>query len=483
MAQKNDKIYSKKKYNLIVIGSGPAGEKAAVKAGYFGYRVALIESKAVFGGAGIHTGTLPSKTLKETALFFSGKEDKGLYGINRLLERSSSIEDFMFRKNVVSSTEAEEVSQNLERHNIDTFRGIASFIDPHHIHIQGSMEEVIQGDHIIIASGSYPYHPDNIPFDHKRIHDSDSILELARFPSSICVVGAGVIGCEYATIFSTMGCQVYLINSHDSILPFVDQELIKDLVNKMHKDKITILFNTAHTHIDTPEEEDKPLNIHLKTGETLHTDMFLFAAGRCGNTKALKCENAGIICGPRETILVDDTYRTNVPHIYAVGDVIGFPALASTSMEQGRVAVSNIFGTHDLETLPKIFPYGIYTIPELSMVGITEEEAIKQDIPYCVGRALYADMPRGKIMGAQQGFLKLVFHKQSLEVLGVHIIGKIATELIHFGMSIVEHKKTVHDIIGTIFNYPTLHDLYKYASYDGLGNLSGHKLKNVRKSL
>lgn len=467
-----------KQFELIVIGTGPAGEKAAVKAAYFGHRVAIVEKASVFGGAEVVTGTLPSKTLKETALYFSGKYEKGLYGIDRDLKHDASIEDFMYRKNYVTHAAANEIQENLQRHQVEIFMGEASFEDSHTIRVKGEKEELIHGDYIIIATGSYPYHPSDIPFDGKRINDSDTILQITRFPKSLCVVGAGVIGCEYTTIFATMGCKVYLVNDKEKILPQIDQEIAEDLIKQMRAAEIDILFNTGVASIHAPQEEQQPIDITLKTGEILNVDMFLFAAGRSGNIKALNLDKAGVVQGKRETVLVDKNYQTSVPHIYAVGDVIGFPALASTSMDQGRVAVAHIFKTEDLKILPTCFPYGIYTVPEVSMVGITEEDAKNKNISYCIGRARYEDMARGKIMGAKAGMLKLVFTREDLIIRGVHVIGHIASELIHYGMALVEQKKNLYDLIGTVFNFPSLHDLYKYAAYDGLSNFSGHKVKS-----
>ncbi len=465
------------KFELIVIGTGPAGEKAAVKAAYFGYKVAIIEKEKEFGGAEVVTGTLPSKTLKETALYFSGKYEKGLYGIDRDLKHEASFDDFMFRKNYVTASVEQEIRENLLRHKVKIFSGAAHFEDPHTLCIRGKTEERIWGEHIIIATGSYPYHPSNIPFDGKRIHDSDSILQIRRFPSSLCIVGAGVIGCEYATIFATMGTKVYLVNDKERILPFVDHEISQQLVNEMQAANVEILFNQSLESIQQPSKEDAPIIIRLNTQKELSVDMFLFAAGRSGNIQELQCEKIGLKTGPREQIFVDAEYRTNIPNIYAVGDVIGFPALASTSMEQGRVAVAHIFQTQDLEHLPSHFPYGIYTIPEVSMVGFTEEEAKKKELPFCTGKARYADMARGKIIGAKTGFLKLIFSRNDFTIIGVHIIGHLATELIHYGVLLVEEKKTLQDLIGQVFNFPTLHDLYKYAAYDGLSNYTGHKVK------
>ncbi len=466
-----------KKYDLVVIGSGPGGEKAAVKAAYFGHSVALIEKTATFGGAGVLTGTLPSKTLKETALFLSGKFEKGLYGVERTLEHEASVKDFLFRKNVVITHAALEVAQNIRLHGVDVFHGIASFEDAHHIHIAGGVEETIYGENIIIATGSYPAHPPGIPFDNHRIHDSDTILNINSFPSSIAVLGAGTIGCEYATIFATMGAKVYLINRNDKMLMFLDAEIKHKLLVFMKEMGIDIMLNASIKELRPPDDDTTPLNIVLSSGETLHVDMFLFAAGRDGNIKDLNLDKVGVKTGSRELILVDEQYRTNIPNIYAVGDVIGFPALASTSMDQGRVAVAHIFNTGDLEYVSKILPYGIYTVPEISMVGMTEEEAQKEKVDYLVGRAYHATSSRGEIMGAKRGMLKIVFTRDDLIIRGVHIIGHLAAEMIHYGMLLVQDKKTLTSVVSAVFNYPTLHDLYKYACYDGLSTLVGKKVK------
>lgn len=462
------------KYELVVIGTGPAGEKAAVKAAYFKHKVAIVEKEKDFGGAEAITGTLPSKTLKETALYFSGKYEKGLYGIDRDLKHEASVDDFMFRKNIVAGAAGQEINENLKRHGVDIYRGTASFKDAHTIKIKnGEKEEEITGDYILIATGSYPFHPPSIPFDGQRIHDSDTILKITKFPDSLCIVGAGVIGCEYATIFATMGTKVYLVNDKDKILPNVDQEVVAELLKQMRESNIEILFNCSIASI----EKNEKLKINTTIGPSFDVDMFLYAAGRSGNIKELDIEKVGLKTGKRETISVNTQYQTNIPNIYAAGDVIGYPSLASTSMEQGRIAVAHIFKTEDLDQIPSTFPFGIYTVPEISMVGITEEEAKQKGLNYCIGKARYTDMYRGKIMGAKAGFLKLIFSKDDLIIHGVHIIGNIACELIHYGMEVVEQKLTLYHIISRVFNFPTLHDLYKYAAYDGLSNLTGHKLK------
>jgi len=468
-----------KNYELVVIGSGPAGEKAAVKAAYFGRAVALIEQSGRYGGAGVNTGTLPSKTLKETALYYSGKNERGLFGVDKQLERRADVQAFMYRKDQVVRSEGAAVERNLREHGVEIYHGVATFEDAHTIRIDGRAhgEARVRGDNIIIATGSYPFHPDNLSIDGVRVHDSDTILHIDRIPQSLCVLGAGVIGCEYATIFSTSGAHVSLVNRGAEILPFVDREVADRLVDIMQANDVELVFGTGVERIETPIDAAAPLRIVLENGRVIESDMFLFAAGRCGNTKSLGLEEIGVETDARALIKVGDNYRTSVPHIWAAGDVIGFPSLASTSMDQGRAAVAHIFKLDDLKDIATIFPYGIYTIPEISMVGASEEDAGKRDIDYAVGRARYADVPRGKIMGVEEGFLKLVFRRQDRVVVGVHIIGPLASELIHYGVSLVENEKTLDQVIARVFNFPTLHELYKYASYDGLGAIAGHKIK------
>jgi NAD(P) transhydrogenase len=468
------------KYDLVVIGSGPAGEKAAVKAAYFGKKVALIEKEVNYGGAGVQTGTIPSKTLKESALHFSGVYKKGIYGLDYQFSHKATVNDFMFRKDVVSQAIGNEVYDNLDRHQVDIINGTAQFISSHQINIKAKDGDstIIEAKYIIIATGSYPFHPEHIPFDGTRIHDSNTILNIKKFPASMLVVGAGVIASEYATIYAAMGVKVILVNNRSTVLNFADKEISEAIKDEMSKSGITFYDNTDVRRIDVPASVKGPLIIELESEEQFEVDMFLFAAGRNGNTKALSLNNAGLVAGKRELIEVNENYQTLVPHIYAVGDVIGFPALASTSMDQGRMAIGHMFAAGDLENVSNIFPFGIYTIPEISMVGLTEEEAKEAKIDYCIGRSYYNNIARARIkMDDDPGFMKLIFDKKTKVILGVHIIGQLATEIIHYGLTLVKDKRTVNDIISTVFNYPTLHDLYKYAAYDGLGNQVGHTVK------
>lgn len=460
-------------FDLVVIGSGPAGEKAAVKAAYYGYSVALIEKEEMYGGAGTNTGTLPSKTLKETALYFSGKREKGLFGVDKKLEHAATIKDFFYRKDFVTQKQSGEIENNLMFHKVKLIRGLAQFKDPHTLTVTGRDAGEVRGKNILISTGSYPFHPPGIPFDGCAIHDSDTILNIDHIPESIVIIGAGVIGVEYTSIFSAMGCKVTVINGHNSILPWMDAQVSQALLRYMQEDGVELAFDCRLKEV-TIEKEDgkcKRVHAHLEDGGKISADMFLYAAGRSGNTRNLNLEAAGLVANERENINVDSTYRTEVPHIYAAGDVIGFPSLASASMDQGRVAVAHMFGLDDIERIAADFPYGVYTIPEMSTFGMSEEKAKEMHIDYVLGIAKYRQMPRGRILGADRGFLKMVVDRKNHKILGVHIIGPIATEIIHYGMDLVENDEDLNHVIGTAFNTPTLHELYKYAAYAALGNL------------
>ena len=452
-----------KEYDLVIIGSGAAGEKAAIHATFHGFKVAIVERRTMLGGATVNTGTIPSKTLKETAIYLSGFYEKGRYGVDRELSHAADAKDFLFRERQVVSEESGDIRNELLKERVDIFEGVASFLDANRIFVRGeSSTEELQGRFILIATGSYPAHPDGIPFDGKRVHDSDTILSIEKFPESLCIVGAGVIGCEYATTFATMGCKVKLVNSHATLLPFLDGEIVQCLVENMEKIGIEVMPNV---HIDSVRIDGTRVLAGVAGGGEIEAEMFLYAAGRNGNVEDLNLDRIGLKATPRECIEVDDEYRTAVPSVFAVGDVIGFPALGSTSMDQGRVAVTHMFGLHDAERIASEYPFGIYTIPEASMIGLSEEKAKEKGLDYGTARCDYSEIPRGIIKAFGTGFLKLVYERPSLRVVGVHVIGRHATEIIHYGMEVVERGGTVTEIVGTIFNFPTLHELYKYAAY------------------
>jgi len=361
---------------------------------------------------------------------------------------------------------------------VEYYQGKGGFVDEHTILVYGKDQAdalQISADFILIATGCYPFHPPHIPVDGKRIHDSNTILRLDRFPSSLVVIGAGVIGCEYTTIFQTIGTKVSLLEGRGTILPFLDDEITANLIRQMQDSGIDIIFNTTVEGIDVPQSNETPLQVKLTGGRVVECDMLLYAAGRSGRTDALFLDKVGLAKNNRGLIDVNSKYQTLIPHIYAVGDVIGFPSLASTSMDQGRVAVTQIFKLEGYDAVAKVFPYGIYTIPEVSMVGLTEEAAREKGINFGIGKAWYKDMPRGKIMGAGEGFMKILFEGISQKILGVHVIGNLASELIHYGVAAIDAGYTLNDLSSAVFNCPSLHELYKYAAYDGLAKAEGLK--------
>ncbi|MBZ5644269.1 MAG: Si-specific NAD(P)(+) transhydrogenase [Acidobacteriia bacterium] len=463
-------------FDLIVIGSGPAGEKGAAQAAYFSKRVALIERREELGGAGVNTGTVPSKTLRESALYFSGLRQRGLYGIDYSLREGLTVQGFMHRKDAVVSAERLKIATNLAAHKIELIHGTATFEDAHTINVADprGATRTLRGEMILIATGSKPHRPPEIPFDDKSVFDSDSILAMDRIPKSMIVVGGGVIGCEYASIFTAMGVAVTLIDGRERLLPFLDAEISDRLRAHLANLGLNIVFQ------DRPKSTQRTpggIWMTLNSGKIVKAETALFAAGRRGAVEGLELEKAGLALNPRGNIDVNEHYQTHVPHIYAAGDVIGFPALASTSMEQGRVAMCHAFGFPYKLRLASQLPMGIYTIPEISAVGETEESCREKKIAYEVGRAKYANNARGQIAGDDSGILKLIFRPDTKQLLGVQILGESATELIHLGMAVLESGGTIDKFIEMVFNFPTLSELYKYAAYDGLGNLAGHKLR------
>jgi NAD(P) transhydrogenase len=463
-------------FDLIVIGSGPAGEKAAAQAAYFGKRVALIERGIHLGGACTNTGTVPSKTLRESALYFSGLRQRGLYGIDYSLRDGLTVEDFMHRKDAVVAEERARIAKNLEAHDVALIRGDASFEDAHTIAVRSGNHapRSLAAAAILIATGSRPYRAPEIPYDDHFVFDSDSILGMDRIPKSMVVVGGGVIGCEYASIFMALGVAVVLVDGRDRLLPFLDAEISAQLAKRLTGLGLEFI---AGERMATLERTAAGVRMTLKSGRVIERETALFAAGRRGAVESLHLERAGLSLNPRGALEVNASYQTSVPHIYAAGDVIGFPALASTSMEQGRVAVCHAFDFPYKKRLASTLPMGIYTIPEISAVGESEESCREKVIAYEVGRARYANNARGQIIGDSTGLLKLVFRRDNKQLLGVHIIGENATELIHLGSAVIESAGTIDFFIDLVFNYPTLSEMYKYAAYDGLGNLAGHKLR------
>jgi NAD(P) transhydrogenase len=457
-------------YDLVVIGSGPAGEKGAAQAAYFGKRVALVERAAHLGGAGINTGTVPSKTLRETALYFSGLLQRGLYGIDYSLKEGLTVSDFMFRERIVVKSEREIIGQNLSRHDVEIYWGTAALEDAHTVRVtmhDGSVVR-LKTNVILVATGSSPHRPAEVPFGHPLIHDSDSILRLDRIPRAMTVVGGGVIGIEYASIFTALGVGVTLVESRDRLLPFLDEEIAHRLRRRLEGLGLRFVKETRVVGIDPQKDH---ANLTLSSGEIVRCDIALFAAGRQSNVEGLGLETLGVKMGKRGLVLVNEKYQTNVPNIYAAGDVIGFPALASTSMEQARVAMVHAFELGYKERVSAVIPLAVYTIPEIAMVGLTEEACREQGTPYLVGRAYYEKSARGQIIGDTDGLLKLVFAPEDKKLLGAHVIGEMASELIHLGAQIISTGGSIDAFISAVYNYPTLSDSYKYAAYDGLRQL------------
>jgi NAD(P) transhydrogenase len=468
-------VASSEDFDLIVIGCGPAGEKAGAQAAYFGKRVAVVEAAEHVGGSCINTGTVPSKTLRESALYFSGLKQRGLYGIDYSLKENLTVNDFMHHEREVVEMERQRILKNLALHQIELVRGRASFEDAHTLSISGSDgTRRLHGEVILISTGSKPHRPTEIAFDDIRVFDSDTFLQMDHIPHSLAVIGGGVIGCEYASIFVALGVKVTLVDGRDRLLPFLDAEISERLRVRLAGLGMNFWFNERPVKVQSTASD---VNLVMKSGKTLQSESVLFAAGRRAAVDSLSLEKVGLGVNERGYISVDEHYRTAVPNIYAAGDVIGFPALASTSMEQGRVAVCHAFGFKYKQRVASMLPMGIYTIPEISSAGETEESCKEKNIDYCVGRALYANNARGHIIGDTAGMLKLVFARADKKLLGVSIIGESATELIHIGMMVLDHNGTIDEFIEQVFNYPTLSETYKYAAYEGLGNLVGHKIR------
>jgi NAD(P) transhydrogenase len=462
-------------YDLLVIGAGPAGEKGAAQAAYFGKRVAIIE-KGNVGGAVVNTGTLPSKTLRETALYLSGLKQRGLYGVDYTLNKEVTVDDLFYRKKFVVDSHLDLVRENIARHKIELFQGVASIEDPWTVRVsRGDGNSLwLRGKYILIATGSRPHRPADIPFDDEYVYDSDSILNLERIPSSLLVIGAGVIGSEYITVFAALGVPVTVVDGGERFLPFLDREIADILLDQIQALGVRVMFGRRVEGIQVKQNEER-VTVSLDGGEEVEAEAVLFCGGRSGNTEELGLEKVGVEMGPRGRIEVSERFQTSVPSIYAAGDVIGFPALASTSMEQGRVAVCHAFSLEYKKCVSPLVPYGVYTIPEISVVGESEDSLSQKGQDYLVGRASYRSNPRGQIMGDTAGLVKLLFSPEDQKLLGVHIIGERASELIHIGQACMHFDGTLDFFIQNVFNFPTLSDVYKYAAYDGLGNLQRYR--------
>ena len=453
-------------YDLVVIGSGPAGEKGAAQAGYFHKKVAVVERLSNLGGAGANTGTLPSKTLRETSLYLSGFRQRGLYGVDMTLEARTGVRELLFRERAVAQEEQVRVAQNLRSHGADVYQGKGRLLDPHTVLVRRpGAEERLTAKIILIATGSTPFHPPLFNFSAPGIYDSDSILLMSEVPHSLVVLGGGVIGCEYACTFAALGIPVTLVEARTPLLSFLDLEMSTRLKARM--EGLGVQFRMPAT-VESVDVEEGRVTVGLQGGDSIAAAALLVASGRSANTAGMGLEEAGVKLGERGRVLVDEHYQTSVPNIYAAGDCVGFPALASTSMEQARVAMAHAFNLYPKDRIAPVLPYGLYTIPELSMAGETEESCKQAGIEYVVGRAAYATNARGQIIGDGGGFLKLIFRREDMKLLGVHVIGEQASELVHTGLTALLCGAGAQLFIDTCYNYPTLSELYKYATYNAM---------------
>ena len=458
-------------YDLLVIGSGPSGQRAAVSAVKKGKRVALVEMRSVVGGACINTGTIPSKTMREAVLHLSGYNYRSIYGMNYRVKEKITMSDLAFRVQHVIKTEIDVTEAQLSRNGVDVITGVASFVDDHHIHIETlAGSSTLEAEHIVIAVGTKPANSPRVPINGRTIINSDQILELQTLPKTLIVVGGGVIGVEYTCMFAALGVRVTLVEKRPKLLEFADQEIVEALSYHLRDSRVTMRLAEEVGSVE--ELSDGTVVANLESKKRISGDALLYAVGRQGNIDELNLQAAGIEADSRGRIPVDKDFRTKVPHIFAAGDVIGFPSLASVSMEQGRIAVERAFGEEAVQSNPSFYPYGIYTIPEISFIGKTEEQLTEEDVPYEVGVAYYREIARGQIRGDTTGRLKLIFHRENRQILGVHIIGEGAAELVHIGQAVMTLNGTVDYFIDTVFNYPTLAECYKAAAFNGVNRLA-----------
>ena len=457
-----------KQLDMVVIGSGPAGQKAAIQAAKLGKQVALIEKNSIIGGACTHTGTIPSKALREAVLHLSRIQQRNFYGDDNT-RHEITISDLIARGLQVIQTEIEVIRDHMVRNDVDLVSGEAKFTDPHTIEVtRPHATQLLRAEHIVIATGTVPAKPEGVPFDKERVLDSDDLLRLPKLPKSMIIVGGGVIGTEYACMMATLGVRVILIEARHTLLEFVDAEISESLQYRMRSMGMTLRLNERVEKIAVMP--DGLVQATLQSGKHLRAETLLYCIGRQGTTAGLGLEDVGLQPDNRGRLKVNEHYQTQVPHIYAVGDVIGFPALASTSMEQGRLASCHAYGETTTST-PELFPVGIYSIPEISMVGRTEAQLTADGVPYEAGVAQYREIARGQLLDDEVGMLKMLIHEQTRQILGIHAIGTGATELIHIGQAVMSFKGTVDYFINNVFNYPTLAECYKVAALNGSNKL------------
>lgn len=457
-------------YDLVVIGSGPAGQKSAIGASKMRKKVAIIDRKKSMGGVCVHTGTIPSKVLREAVLYLSGFRQRTFYGRGYALKDRIAMSDLTFRAQSVMFREVEVIKAQLRRNYVATFEGDARFLDPHTIEVKSDDgSQLLRAQNIMIACGTRPAHSADIPIDGKRIFDSDQVHCLEEVPRDLVIVGAGIIGLEYASMFAALGVKVTLLDQRPILLDFVDREIIESLCFQLRQLGTVFRLGEKVVSVGFDEGRDRVF-AKLESGKNIHGQGLLYTIGRQANSDLLNLAATGLTTDERGKLHVNEFFQTAVPHIYAAGDVIGFPALASTAMEQGRLASCHMFGVPG-KMPPHSIPYGIYTIPEISMVGRTEEQLTQEKIPYEIGLARYAELAKGQMLGDDQGMLKLIFDPDSLKLLGVHVIGDRAAEIVHIGQAVLALGATIEYFRDAVFNYPTLAEAYKVAALDGLNKL------------
>ncbi|MGO9606025.1 MAG: Si-specific NAD(P)(+) transhydrogenase [Candidatus Binataceae bacterium] len=462
-------------YDLAVIGSGPAGHHAAIQGAKLRKRVIIIERKPIIGGVCVNVGTIPSKTIREAIMYLSGYREHAIYGESYRVKEKITFKDLLFHVDPVVRHEIDVMRDQLVRNGVELASASARFADAHTLRldtIANGGQRNVTANKIIIATGTEAARDPHMPLDGRDVFCSDDILTIGELPRTLAVVGAGVIGCEYASMFAALGVRVTLIDKRPKLLGFVDSEIVETLAYHMRERRVILRLGEEVSSVEPFEEQGiRRVRTCLASGKQIITDKVLSSTGRNGATGALDLPAAGLSADSRGRIAIKDFYQTEVPHIYAAGDIIGFPSLASTSAEQGRIAVCHSFGV-PVKNSPELFPYGIYTIPEISFVGQTEDELTEKGIPYEIGKAQYRESARGQIMGAQIGVLKLVFHRDTRELLGVHILGDGAVELVHIGQAVLALKGTIDYFVNTVFNYPTLAECYKNAAFDGINRLN-----------
>ena len=457
-------------YDLVVIGSGPAGQKGAICAAKLRKKVAIIDRERFIGGVCVHTGTIPSKMLREAILYLSGFRQRTFYGRGYVVKDRIQMSDLVFRATAVMTREVDVIKAQLRRNYVETFVGDARFRDSNTIEIHNEDGvQLVRGEHILVACGTRPAHSDDIPIDGQRIFDSDQVNDLKEVPRELIVVGAGIIGIEYASMFATLGTKVTLLDLRPTLLDFVDHEIIESLCFQLRQLGTVFRLGEKVVQVGFDQERDRVF-AKLESGKIVRGQALLYTIGRQANSDQLNIEAAGLVAEARGKMSVNENFQTNVPHVYAAGDVIGFPALASTAMEQGRLASCHMFGKPS-KMMSHLIPYGIYAIPEISMVGATEEELTRQKAPYEIGLARYTELAKGQMLGDENGLLKILFDLDSLKLLGVHIIGDRAAEIIHIGQAVLTMGATIEYFRDTVFNYPTLAEAYKVAALDGLNKI------------